>query len=247
MHDPFLLRAKHLGTSAEDIALLAETCGTRYDVQARTDILAAGSPSGAVHVLVEGWACKYRLMADGRRQIVSFQLAGEICDLDRLIDNSPSVGVTALADCKVATLGVDWLTEARRCRPGIREWLWQLLTREHAAMTEQIVALGRRTSRQRVAYLLCDLLERLQALGMADKGSFRTPLTQSDIADALGLSTVHVNRTLQGLREDGLIEMRGRTLRVPSQAALERAASYERGGDTAEPARPALAFSARSR
>lgn len=247
MNDPFLQKAKTFQLPLEDLDLIAGNYGNAYDVHARADVSPAGAPSRSIHILVDGWACKYRLMSDGRRQIIAFHLPGDVCDLDRLIDASPNVGVIALTECKIVTLNIDWLTEARKTRPAIRELLWSLLSREHAAMTEQIVALGRRTSRQRIAYLLCDLFERLQVLGMVDNGCFRTPLTQSDIADALGLSTVHVNRTLQGLREDGLIEMRGRNLRVPRQAALERAASYERSPEIVERARVEPAFSTRLR
>ncbi len=114
-------------------------------------------------------------------------------------------------------------------------------------MTEQIVALGRRTSRQRIAYFLCDLLERLQAVGLAEDDCFRAPLTQTDLADALGLGTVHVNRTLQALREDGLVEMRGRTFRVSRRAEMKRAASYERQADAAQLCDPEPAFSVHSR
>lgn len=245
MYDPFLSKAKKYGTSASDLDFIAQNYGNTYEVQGRADISSATAASRFVHVLIDGWACKYRLMSDGRRQIIAFLLSGDICDLDRLMDANACVAVIALTDCKIVTLNVDVLNEARKTRPAIGELLWMLLSREHAAMTEQIVALGRRTSRQRIAFLICDLFERLQALGLADNGSFRSPLTQSDIADALGLSTVHVNRTLQGLREDGLIEMRGRSLRVPRHAALGRAANYERNPEAVGPTHEASAFSAR--
>ncbi len=238
MHDPFSLKMKQLGIPAEDLASFGGVNGRTCNVVARADIAVSGRSTGNVHILVDGWASKYKMMCDGRRQILAFRLPGDICDLERLFEAETSVGVTALTDCKVAAVSTEWLIEARNSRPAVRDLLWSLLAREHATMTEQIVALGRRTSRQRIAYFLCDLLERLQAVGLAEDDCFRAPLTQTDMADALGLSTVHVNRTLQALREDGLIEMRGRNFRVSRRAELKRAASYEREADAAPAVRP---------
>lgn len=228
MHDHFLAKTKLSGLPEEDLAALAEHYGSPIEVAARTEIVSPTRSGADVHVLVEGWACKYKLLSDGRRQIVAFKLPGDICDLERLGGPPAGIVLVALSDCRVSTIPVDWLNEARIGRPAIGQMLWSLLMRENAAMTEQIVALGRRTSRQRIAYLLCDILERLQAVGEAADGRFRTPLTQTDMADALGLSTVHVNRTLQGLRENGLLEVRGRSFRIPQPSALKAAASFER-------------------
>lgn len=224
MLDPFILKTKQFGLPDEDLASLAGSFVSVYDVLPRVDIAVPGRPTGSVHILIEGWASKYSMMSDGRRQILAFHLPGDVCDLDQLFGPNATLGVAALSDCKVATLSIDWLDQARKSTPAIRDLLWSLFAREHRALTEQIMALGRRTSRQRIAYFLCDLLDRLQAIGLASDSGFRLPLTQNDMADALGLSTVHVNRTLQGLREDGLIEMRGRMLRIPRLLAL-RAAS----------------------
>ena len=227
MPDPLSYTMKQLGIFAEDLASIGGANGRTRDVVARADIAVPGESTGDVHILVEGWASKYKIMDDGRRQILALRLPGDICDLERVFEAEASVGVTALTDCRVAAVSVDWLIEARNSRPAVRDFLWSLLAREHATMTEQIVALGRRTSRQRLAYFLCNLLERLQAIGLAEDDCFRAPLTQTDMADALGLSTVHVNRTLQALREDGLIEMRGRHFRLSRRAELKRTASYE--------------------
>ena len=109
-------------------------------------------------------------------------------------------------------------------RPAIRDMLWTLTTRENCALFEQIVSLGRRSARERLAFLLHDLLVRLQDLGGAQDGIFVSYVTQAEMADALGLSTVHLNRTLQGLKADRLIEVQGRTYRIRDPKALQAVA-----------------------
>ena len=186
----------------------------------------AGAKSKQIHILVKGWACKYRLMADGRRQILQIHLPGEICDLDKVCTDELAFGVLALTDCRVATVSLDWLKRSVEERPALRDLLWSLTVLENAMMCEHVVSLGRRSARERTAYLLCDLLERLDALGEVLDGSFRLPMTQVDMGDYLGLSTVHINRTLQDLKAEGLVVNSGRTYTVRDREALKRVASF---------------------
>ena len=114
-------------------------------------------------------------------------------------------------------------------RPAIRALLWALTAGEATVMAEQLVNLGRRTARERTAFFLCNLLDRLETLGEASNDSFRLPMTQVDMGDHLGLSTVHINRTLQELRKERLIQHSGRVVKVCNRDELERFAGYDRG------------------
>ena len=228
MNDPFLTRLMREGASEIDLAFIAENYRNVVNVEAQSDISGRGASAKQIHVLLDGWACKYRLMADGRRQILRIHLPGEICDLDKICRDDVSFGVLALSECRIATISLDWIKKAIEDRPAIRDLLWSLTVFESVAMTEQVVSLGRRSARERTAYLLCDLLQRLQALGQADDGSFRLPLTQVDMGDHLGLSTVHVNRTLQDLKSERLIQNGGRTYRICDREGLERLGQFQR-------------------
>lgn len=225
MTDPFIEKTLRDGASGVDLDLISENYRNISSVGALSDICAREADGRHMHVLLEGWACKYRLMNDGRRQILSIHLPGEICDLDRICCDA-GFGVLALTECRVATVSLDWLRRTMAERPQLRETFMMLLTRESLAAAEHVVSLGRRSARERAAYLLCDLLSRLQALGTALDNSFRLPLTQVDMGDHLGLSTVHVNRTLQDLKSERLIQSGGRTYKICNREGLERLAHF---------------------
>ena len=197
-----------------------------FQVRPQADFCSKEAATKHIHVLLEGWAYKYKLLADGRRQILRVHLPGEICDLEKIFNDDPAFGVTAVSECRVAMISFDWIKQAVGDRPAIRNLFWSMTAYESMTMNEQVVSLGRRTARERAAFFLCDLIERLQALGQALDGRFRLPLTQMDLGDHLGLSTVHMNRTLQDLKSDHLIQNCGRTYTICNRDALEQLASY---------------------
>ena len=225
MTDPFLKRVQRYDISDDDYAYLASNYHATSRVPAHADILDSEVLSNHIVVLLEGWACKYQIMRNGGRQIISIHLPGEVCNLDGLFRANLPSSVSAMSDCHVATFATDWLKKAIDERPGIRDLFWSMMVDENAAITERIVSLGGRSSRQRVAHFLLDLFGRLETLGQAPQGTLRLPLTQEDIGDALGLSTVHVNRTLQTLRDEGLVASKGRTYTIRDRARLQTLAT----------------------
>ena len=225
MPDAFLTKIQRYGLPDDDFANLAANYHSSMHVSAHADILDCETPPGQIMILLEGWACKYQIMRNGGRQIISIHLPGDICNLDSLCRSRLPSSVSAMTDCHVATFGIDWLKRAVHERPAIRELILSTMVDENAAITDRIVSLGGRSSRQRVAHFLLDLLTRLEALGQAVQGTLRLPLTQEDIGDALGLSTVHVNRTLQTLRDEGLVASKGRTYTIRDRARLQALAA----------------------
>ena len=226
MSDPFLAKIVRYGLAEADVAAFGNAYRATFEVGSHADIIDGGAKSKQIHILVKGWACKYRLMADGRRQILQIHLPGEICDLDKLCASDVAFGVLALTDCRVATISLDWLRRSVDERRPLRDLLWSLTVLENTMTSEHIVSLGRRSARERTAYFLCDLLERLEALGHVLDGGFRLPMTQVDMGDYLGLSTVHINRTLQDLKAEGLVGNSGRAYTIRDRDALKRVAGF---------------------
>ena len=225
MADLFLTKVQRYGLSESDFAAVASNYHSTMNVHSHGDILDCETPPNRLVVLLEGWACKYQIMRNGGRQIISIHLPGEICNLDSLFRPDLQSSVSALSDCRVATFSIDWLRKAIDERPRVRDLFWSMVVDENIAITDRIVSLGGRSSRQRVAHFLLDLLTRMEALGQAPQAMLRLPLTQEDIGDTLGLSTVHVNRTLQALRDEELIASKGRTYTIRDRARLQALAT----------------------
>ena len=239
MSDAFLSKILRHGVSRGDADRLAALCRGPVPIKARTDIVDGGAPCDVLAILLEGWACKVQVLASGRRQIVQLHLPGEVCNLDNLARSGLGSSVAALSDCKIATLPIAPLKTMIGEQPAIRDLFLSLTVAENAAMIERVVTLGGRSSRQRVAHFLLDLLGRLDALGAAPAKTLRLPLTQQDIGDMLGLSTVHVSRTFQFLRQSGFVAIRGRTYTINDPVGLQALADDGTRPERRSPARAA--------
>ncbi|WP_375160708.1 Crp/Fnr family transcriptional regulator [Bradyrhizobium sp. RDT46] len=193
------------------------------------DLLAEGDPVDSVRILLSGWLCRYKTLEDGRRQIVNFVFPGESCDAHAYL--------LPVMDHSIATLTPVVYAEIKRARfetllagdRSLAEAFWCETLVNSAIQREWVVNLGRRMAVERVAHLFCEIFERLRPVGMIEGNSCIMPVTQTDLADATGLSVVHLNRTVQELRASGLIVLRDRTLTINDRAALEDAALFSPG------------------
>jgi len=202
--------------SAADRALLARTAGQRVKrYMPRTDIAREGDKPTDVRLILNGWACRYKQLEDGRRQIVSFLLPGDICDLNVFILREMDHSIGTITSATIADLPRDFFDEISAGHPRILTAFWWESLVNAAIQREWTMNLGQRSASERMAHLLCELFVRLRMAGLADNNSCSFPLTQSDLAEATGLSKVHVNRTLQELRAGSLIILKGKTLVVP--------------------------------
>ncbi len=227
LNDFFRNRLVRCALPGDDVDFLTEWASRSVtSVVPREKIVDEHTAGGCLHVLLSGWACKYRLLPDGRRQIGPIFLAGDVCDLDAIGSAEAAFGVLALADCRIAILRRELVVRAMRERPAIADYLMAAVLAENAAMIRQIVNLGRRSARERTADLLYDLLVRLQQNGEALDGSIRCALTQTDMADHLGLSAVHTNRALKELKTRGLIAGRGSLYIVRDRKGLQSMAGF---------------------
>jgi CRP-like cAMP-binding protein len=176
-------------------------------------------------VVVSGWGCESRILPDGRRQIFSFVLPGDVVDLTRC-SHVGRRSFTSLTRMELIDTAVLLAAE-----PGHSEALTEALstyvTRMEDRLFDHMVRIGRLTAKERVLNLLLELYDRLQAVGMVKDDSFRLPLTQEVFADALGLSIVHINRTLQQLRRAGRITLKAGMVTLHDRAKLSSYAFYE--------------------
>jgi len=198
-----------------------------HTIAADQDILRAGdSPSECCQV-VEGFACRYNTTAEGKRQILSFHIGGDIPDLQSLHLPVIDHNLITLASSKLAYIRHDDLRSLTRSHPRLGDLLWRDTLIDAAIFRQWMVGLGRRSARSRVAHLLCELLVKLRAVGLAEDHAFTLPLTQAELGDALALSNVHVNRVLQDLRGKGLITLRGGSLHVLNWEGLQGAGEFD--------------------
>jgi CRP-like cAMP-binding protein len=196
---------------------------------AKQELIAEQNSPKQCCVVLEGYACTYRDVRDGNRQILSFHVRGDMPDLQNLHlgenhDNIGSIGPL--------TLGLINSSDLHRiCRefPRVAAALWRLTLIDASIYKEWVSNVGARDARTRTAHLFCELHHRQRAIGQVEGNSFEWPLTQMDLGDALGLSVVHVHRTLKSLRDSRLIDYQRGVLRIPDIDALMKAGDFDAG------------------
>ena len=225
--NPLLTRLRRSRTVGEaELAALGNLLAAPRLLGARSDLLEEGARTARLHVLLDGWACRFRILADGSRQITAVLLPGDVCDLDGLYLGRSGHAVGTLTPCKVASLDRSALRTLAAHHAGVAQGLGWLVAVENAVLTEHVIGLGRRSARERMAHLLCELFQRLAVTGRHRESGYTLPMTQTDLSDVLGLTPVHVNRILQVLRGEGLIVLKGREMIIPDWQALCEAAEF---------------------
>jgi len=169
------------------------------------DIVRDGDRPGECCLILDGFACRYKLLPDGRRQIMAFHTPGDLPDLQSLHLQVMDHAVAAMMPTQAAFIPHKSMQELTGRYPGLLHAFWRDTLIDAAIFREWLVGTGRRDAHERIAHLICEMLLRFRGVDLAPNDTFRIPATQADIADALGLSNVHVNRVLQDLRRDGLI------------------------------------------
>ncbi|MBM6583800.1 Crp/Fnr family transcriptional regulator [Microvirga sp. BT689] len=196
-------------------------------VAADQDIVSEGDTPFECCMIVEGFACRYNLTAQGKRQILSFHISGDIPDLQSLHLKVMDHSLGTLIPCKLAFIQHDDLRSLMRNHPRLGDLFWRDTLIDAAVFRQWVVNVGRRESLTRMAHLLCELLVRLRAVELVDDHAFDLPVTQGELADALGISNVHVNRVLQDLRKLGLIALQGKALRVLDWEGLKTTGEFD--------------------
>lgn len=214
--------------SSEERHALEDVALPPRSIAAGKDLSRQGELAGHIEILIEGWACRYKTTRDGHCQIVALLIPGDVANLDSFLFTRPDYAVRTLTAAKTISVPRDRVSTLAEQHSGIARTLAWLAMRENAILSQWALCLGRLSARQRLAHLLCEVSARL---GHADEAEscFELPLTQEQIADVLGLTAVHVNRTIQQLRAEGLIKTRVRTMTIADMAALRHAAEFDAG------------------
>ena len=215
--------SRYADLSAAEIALLETLPLAPQDVGAGTELIVEGRLLDTPRLLVSGWACRFRVLPDGRRQIFDFILPGDMYGLCLRPQAVALTTAITLTQAQIADASALWLAIKDRPTefPGLADACHNTASLEEAYLLNQLVRVGRQTAYERTAHLILEIHDRLDAVGLADGATIPMPLTQETIADALGLSVVHLNRTLQLLRRDHLIESRAGYVKLlqPEQLA----------------------------
>jgi CRP-like cAMP-binding protein len=196
-------------------------------MKAGADIVREHDRPSQCCLVLSGWLCRYKLLPGGKRQILSVHIPGDIPDLHSLHLTVMDHNLGTLTAGTVGFLPHNPLRELCRANPRLAALLWRETLIDSSVFREWMVGLGRRTAYARIAHLMCEFYLRLQSVGLAEDWAFELPLTQVQLADALGLSAVHVNRSLKELRADGLIVQRGNLVTIPDWGALNEAAEFD--------------------
>ena len=192
-------------------------------------IIAEGDDPTVVNVLLEGWACRYKVLTDGRRQIVALLLPGDMCNPWVFLLPAVAQSLMTLTPVTLAKVPGSTIRGLTGQSFALAEALnWEMLASAEI-QREWNVSLGRRTALERLAHLFCEVFTRMQAVGLVDGSDCEFPLTQVDLADALGLSSVHVNRTLQEMRSRGLVDLRNRRVIIPDMDQMAKLAMFDPG------------------
>jgi CRP-like cAMP-binding protein len=212
--------------SDADRTVLARISAETRRVGPGTDLVREGDAPAGVFLVMDGIAYRHKLRANGARQIMAYLVPGDLCDLDVALLREMDHTITTFSACEVVRLApgtvVDLLENHRSIARALR--MSQLV--DEATAREWLLNVGRRAARERIAHLFCELFVRMRVAGVAGQDGYALPVTQVDLADTTGLTSVHVNRTLRDLRREGLIELRGGRLTILNLPGLRATAEF---------------------
>jgi CRP-like cAMP-binding protein len=226
--NPMIRKLESIFTLTDDERQALETLPMQLAViKADQDLVREGDRPFRSCLILSGFAATYKMTADGKRQIVSFNLPGDVPDLQSLhlkvIDN----GISTISPCSVGFITHDDLRAFCERYPRITAAFWRETLIDGAIFREWVLNVGRREAYTRMAHVLCELLTRLRAVGLVEDHACDLPITQGEFADAIGVTPVHVNRVLQQLRADGLIELKGDRLTVYDWDKLKEVGEFD--------------------
>ncbi|MFC3711674.1 Crp/Fnr family transcriptional regulator [Sphingoaurantiacus capsulatus] len=210
-----------------DIAVLEAATAKPRDYPAKFDLIREGDRPGPVFVMLEGWACRYKILPNGTRQVLAFLMPGDSCDLHIGLLAEMDHSIQTLVPSVVATIPraeMDAIMDGHRAIAKAM-YVGQLI--DEGTMRAWITSMGRRASIERVAHLMCELYIRARAIGAADERQLALPLSQLVLADALGMTPVHLNRVLKELRLKGAMTLKRGSLVVTDPSKLVQIAGFD--------------------
>lgn len=187
-----------------------------------------GSPTNSIYLIVSGLACRYKMLAGGRRQILGYLIPGDLCDIHFAIANQPDHSVAVVGDSSVARIPTSRIIELMLRFPRISRALTLASLIDSVILREWLLSVGQRDALQKLCHFFCEMAVRLEQVGgINEDGSYELPVNQVTLADTLGLTPVHINRTLQRLRSEGLIRLCNRRLAILDRERLATIAGFD--------------------
>lgn len=215
--------------SAEEERVIAGLVSEVHEVRADQAVVRAGQPLGTSLVLCRGWMARSKDLRSGERQLGQLHVGGDFVDLHGFTLGRLDHDLRTLTPCTLATIPHERLHEVTEKYPRLTRILWFSTNIDAANHREWALSLGQRSAISRIAHLFCELLVRLEIVGLVDGSSYEFPLTQREISECLGLTVVHANRTIQELRRRELIELDQRRVTILDRRALEALAEFDPG------------------
>lgn len=215
--------------SDTDLTVMSDLYRRRHSFAVGVDMIHQGQSNQCAYVLASGWACSYKILPEGTRQIVNFKVPGDFLGLRSVLFRSSDHNVEPITPVQASEIRQSDLFAAFIATPRLATAVLWAASRDEAMLVEHLIDLGRRSATERMAHFLLELGARLRLVGMADRNGYACPLSQYLLADALGLSAVHVNRVLRELREQGLLTFQKGRVVFDDYDALIEFAGFDRG------------------
>lgn len=213
--------------SEREEEVLRSSVGQIERFRAGKTIIRAGETLTRSALLTEGLVARYKDLSEGQRQIMEVHVPGDFTDLHGFPLKKLDHDVGAISAVEIAWVPHEALHRITEREPHLTRVLWLSTLMDSAIQRERILSVGRRPARSRISHLLCELYLRLEAVGMAEDKSYALPFTQADLADTTGLTSVHVNRMLRELREQGLLTFRGGRVTIHDWERMKQVAEFD--------------------
>lgn len=210
-----------------DIAVLTDVTDLPRQVPKLRDLIREGDKPDRVIVVLDGWACRYKVLPTGTRQIMAFLMPGDSCDLHIGLLREMDHSIQTLSTAQIATIPRARMEAMLVDHPAIARAMYVSQLVDEGTLRAWIVSMGRRNSLERVAHLMCELYLRAHDIGLTVDTTLELPLSQTVLADALGLTPVHINRVLKTLRIDGAMTLQRGSLKIEDPLRLARIAGFD--------------------
>jgi CRP-like cAMP-binding protein len=225
---PMIAKLESISRLTDDERQAVETLPVRVQtLRAHQDIVRDGDTASQCCLILEGWTCRYKFLGEGKRQIFSFHMAGDIPDLQSLHIPVMDHSLATMTKAIVAFIPHGAMRDLTYRFPNIAAMLWRDTLVDAAIFRQWMMGMGQRSAYSHLAHLFCELYLKQEAVGSAGEHRCPLPMSQIDLADALGISNVHINRMLKEMRGQGLITLRGNTLVIQKWDELIRAAEFD--------------------
>ena len=228
-NSPFARKiASYVSLGPEELQSVSDLYRRRRKIKPGLSLVHQGETDASAYIMADGWALSYKILTDGSRQIVNFQIPGDFLGVRSVLFRTSDHNVEPITPIEASEVTKNELFQTFAKTPRLATAVLWAVSRDEAMVVEHLVGIGQRPAAERTAHLLLELGARLKLVGLGDRGGFICPLTQYHLADALGLTPVHVNRVLREIREAGLMTFQSGKVTFDDYDGLVDFADFDR-------------------